>query len=146
MIKARLKKQSKIAVLLLALLTISLFSSCRIFYTDEPAPALNIPSKEEITGVCIQSTLEPLEDEDSIDKAIAFLSSATPTRFESVNDSPYADCYYALYLETAEGSEFFGYFYEEKRVFGLISKWYLEMPYSGIYEVSTECALALLEK
>ena len=140
-----LGKGRKLLVVVLTLI-VCLFSSCRLFYADEPAPVLQIPSKEEITGVCVKTSLEVRTDEESIENAIAFLQSAVPTRYESVNDTPYADCYYGLSLETTEGSEFFGYFYEEKRVFGLISKWYLEMPYSGIYEVSEECALALLEE
>jgi hypothetical protein len=143
--KMFLAKCKKLVVLVLTFV-VCLLSSCRIFYTDKPAPTLKIPNKTDITGVCVGMNLETREDEESIEKAIAFLLSATPTRYESVNDTPYADCYYGLSLETTEGSEFFGYFYEEKRVFGLISKWYLEMPYSGIYEVSEDCVLALLEK
>ena len=138
-----LVKTKKLLAILLTL-AVCLFSSCRLFYADEPAPNLKIPNREEITGVYDVVTSSLREDEESIEKAIAFLLSAVPTRYESVNDAPYADSYYALSLETTEGSEFFGYFYEEKRVFGLISKWYLEMPYSGIYEVSEDCALALL--
>ena len=140
-----LAKSKKILAVLLTF-AVCLLSSCRLFYADEPAPALNIPSKAEIIGVYDVLTSELLEDEESIENALAFLLSAVPTRYESVNDNPYADCYYALSLETTEGCEFFGYFYEEKQFFGLVSKWYLEMPYSGIYEVSEDCALALLRK
>ena len=140
-----LGKGRKLLVVVLTLI-VCLFSSCRLFYADEPAPALKIPSKAEIIGVYDVSTSEIRADEESIENALAFLLSAIPTRYESVNDNPYSDCYYALSLETTKGSEFFGYFYEEKQFFGLVSKWYLEMPYYGIYEVSEECALALLEE
>ena len=140
-----LGKGRKLLVVVLTLI-VCLFSSCRLFYADEPAPVLQIPSKEEITGVCVKTSLEVRTDEESIENAIAFLQSTVPTRYESVNDTPYAEPCYFFCLETTEGRMFRGFFYEEKSFLGLVSKWYFEMPYSGIYEVSEERALALLEE
>ena len=144
MTSGRLAKPRKLFAVLLTV-AVCLLSSCRLFYKDEPAPALNVPSKEEITGVFV-SSLDAKQDEESIEKAIAFLSSTVPTRYESVNDRPYAEPCYTFWIETAEEITYMGYFYEEKDFFGIKSKWYFEIPYYGIYEVSEECALALLEE
>ena len=144
MASGKLKKTRKLLGMLLSV-AVCLFSSCGLFYKDEPAPILQIPSKEEITGVFV-SSLDAKQDEESIEKAIAFLSSTVPTRYESVNDRPYAEPCYTFWIETAEEITCMGYFYEEKDFFGIKSKWYFEIPYYGIYEVSEECALALFEE
>ena len=142
---------AKKLIISLTMVIACLFSSCGLFYADEHAPVLEIPSLEEIesvyigVGYCGDGTART--DEEIKQKAIAFLESAIPTKRESVNDTPGREVYYRFYINGAEKQYLCGgYFYEDKSLFGLVSKWYYEIPYNGIYEVSKECALALLEK
>ena len=147
MVWANLKK----LIISIAITIACLFSSCGLFYADDPAPELEIPKIKEIESVYIgvgyHSDGIARTDEEIKQKAIDFLQSAIPTKRESVNDTPNREVYYRFYINGAEKQYLCGgYFYEDKSLFGLVSKWYYEVPYNGIYEVSKECALALLEK
>ena len=129
------------------LLTAIFFSSCGLFYTDEPASPY-LPDRTEVTDVRIypypngnDDTL--LASNEEIDFVIAILSNATPIR-ESVNDSPNADDLYCIQILAGESSTRF-YLYKRERWLGLVTQWYIEQPYRGIYEISEEEANSLLK-
>jgi hypothetical protein len=140
-------KNARKTIAFLIGVTVCLLSSCGLFSNDEPAPTLEIPRIEEITGVYIHSSVDVIADEETIERAVALLESAIPTTRWSVNDVPNYEPMYFFALQVEEGmsSLFRGYIYEVERYFGLVSDWYFEIPYYGVYEVSTDCVLALLE-
>ena len=135
----------RIVVVLLCFFSLIGVCSCGLFYSDEPAPALVLPQSSEIAKVELQKegVWQEVEDEESV---LALLKNAEPTTRESVNDSPYAETYYALCVQGEEERLVFGYLYERESFFGLISKWYFEVPYYGIYEVQEEHLSKVIEK
>ena len=145
----------KFSTLITILLTTILFSSCGLFYMNEPAPPLYLPERTEIIEILLYDNTEDdrhfrgdsdaiLTSNEQIDFVLNILANTTPTKKESVNDSPYVDEFLLIHINTNSSSYHFSYLYKRERYFGLITQWYIEQPYRGIYEISEEEAQSLL--
>ena len=122
-----------------------LFGSCGLFYRNDPAPPPYLPNRTEITSVRVSSypNMTLLSSSEEIDFVLAILFNATPTKIESVNDTPNAEDLYGIQILAGESSTLF-YLYKRERYLGLVTQWYIEQPYRGIYEISEEDANSLL--
>ena len=130
---------------ILAMASLLTFSSCAMLDFEE-APAPLVP--ETALAVSIHPHLDACNpnaifDEEKIAQVISIIESATPTKRQSNNDTPYADEVYVIQFITQEES-LLTYLYQKESLFGLISHWYLEQPYHGIYEIAKENAEILL--
>ena len=95
---------------------------------DELRPFLmNDGGNIELVKIEHDHAEENCVDKEWISGLEGLLKDAKPTHRQSVNDSPYADGYYAVTLEseTMENGPF--YVYEDGK------KTYIEFPYEGIY-------------
>ena len=130
---------------ILAMASLLTFSSCAMLDFEE-APAPLVP--ETALAVSIHPHLDArnpntILDEEKIAQVISIIESATPTKRQSNNDTPYADeAYIIRFIATEETVP--TYLYQDEIFFGLVSHWYLEQPYHGIYEISAENAEILL--
>lgn len=79
-----------------------------------------------------------IQDGTQIRKVIEKLNEAKKTLRSSVNDTPLAEEYYSLAFYGRESNAFRANLYEEK------GKYYLELPYTGIYALSSEGAEYIL--
>ncbi len=118
------------------------FSSC-VFYESEPAPKLQ-KTQDWVWGArYYANTKDAVFYVDTEEEAIAFhqlLETAIPTRTASVNDSPTnVDEYFTLEI-IKSGTHYNYYLYKRTRFFSLITQWYLEIPYYGVYKTPTESA------
>ena len=128
----------------LAMASLLTFSSCALLNTED-APAPILPETPLGVSVCSNVETNPKEilDAEKTEQVISIIESATPTKRQSNNDTPYADEVYVIQFITQEES-LPTYLYQKKSFFGLISHWYLEQPYHGVYEISQADAEILL--
>ena len=120
-----------------------ILSSYGIVIIDVAEP-IEIPKLGEIESVRVGDSTARTDDEIK-QTAIEFLQSAVPTMRQSVNDTPNAEDYsFFMLISTANECISRGYFYEIEYLFGLVSRWYYEIPYYGIYEVSESHVETLL--
>ena len=129
----------------LAMASLLTFSSCALLNTEE-APAPILPETALGVSVCLgfdATNHTAIMDNGKIEQVISIIETATPTKRQSVNDTPYADEVYCVRF-IGEEEYIPTYLYQDERLFGLISHWYLEQPYHGIYEITKESAEILL--
>ena len=128
----------------LAMASLLTFSSCALLNTEE-APAPILPETPLGVSVCSKVETNPKQilDAEKTEQVISIIESATPTKRQSNNDTPYADEVYVIQFITQEES-LPTYLYQKESLFGLISHWYLEQPYHGVYEISQADAEILL--
>ena len=129
---------------ILAMASLLTFSSCAMLDFEE-APAPILPETPLGVSVCLNVETNPKQilDAEKTEQVISIIESATPTKRQSNNDTPYADEVYCVRF-IGEEEYIPTYLYQDERFFGLISHWYLEQPYHGIYEISEDDAETLL--
>jgi|LSQX01.3.fsa_nt_gb hypothetical protein len=99
------------------------------------AESIQFPNIEKISTIEISKNSLDIKytDNETIVTIASFFKNAKPTRKVSVNESPYVKEYYIVNIITEDSSRFYSsYIYQEN------SKWYIEQPYWGIYEIDVD--------
>ena len=97
------------------------------------AEPVNFPSNDEIIAIDIKKDTINLKytDPEILKMIIEQLSKAKETRLLTVHDRPTVRDYYTVDIITKDNDmTYTSFIYQEN------SKWYLEQPYTGIYEIS----------
>lgn len=97
------------------------------------AEPVNFPSNDEVIAIDIKKDTINLKYTDSeiLKMIIEQLSKAKETRLLTVHDRPTVRDYYTVDIITKDNDmTYTSFIYQEN------SKWYLEQPYTGIYEIS----------
>lgn len=97
------------------------------------AEPVNFPSNDEIIAIDIKKDTINLKytDPEILKMIIEQLSKAKETRLLTVHDRPTVRDYYTVDIITKDNDmTYTSFIYQEN------SKWYLEQPYIGIYEIS----------
>ena len=97
------------------------------------AEPVNFPSNDEIIAIDIKKDTINLKytDPEILKMIIEQLSKAKETRLLTVHDRPTVMDYYTVDIITKDNDmTYTSFIYQEN------SKWYLEQPYTGIYEIS----------
>ena len=130
-------KKARISILLisLAFLLAALFGGT-IWALDRSIPLASpipLPAEENVASIIYghQSDLSHSLEPADYEALLQLLSDATPTRKMTVNDQPYIQPYYTIFISTSQ-REYRYYIYQEN---GQI---YAEVPYVGIYETSQQ--------
>lgn len=135
----------KITIFLLTVLFLLSLSSCYLFYSDSTPPYLDFKDSTVKIEISDKSGVSrTLTDSAEIEEILSVLKKAEPTRRESVNDTPAKDEYWVIRVIFAESTDTL-YLYKSNRFFGIVSSWYVERPYSGIYEIREQDAKSILD-
>ena len=120
--------KNKIIILVIFTLSVAVVSAFVTFNNFFPkAPEINFPKTEEIVSASVSFKNEEKEiEKENLTSIASEIEKSSPTRRQSINDSPEVRPYYALNVSTAERYYCF-YIYEYA---GGI---YIELPYEGIY-------------
>ena len=133
----------KLLALILVVLCCFNLASCGLFFSNEPAPPLSLPSLEKVFAVIVSEGQDATNQEslskEQIAQALQILNGAVPTKEQSVNDYPSSDQVYAINI-IAEEQRITLFLFKAQSLFGLKTEWKVELPYYGIYQISTEDA------
>lgn len=97
------------------------------------AEPVNFPSNDEIIAIDIKKDTVNIKytGPEILKMIIEQLSKAKETRLLTVHDRPTVRDYYTVDIITKDNDmTYTSFIYQEN------SKWYLEQPYTGIYEIS----------
>ena len=122
------KSVARLSVIVIAIVLIA--GGCYIFNDIFPkAKSIGFPAVESISSVytsCNSTDVSTVLSKGSYANLIEYISSAKPTRKQSLNDRPTVFPYYMVGIKTSE-REYRYFIYEEG------TQVYIEMPYEGIY-------------
>lgn len=108
---------------------------------NNKAEAFKVEKSEDIVAVKVTVGDQEIvyNDKSFIDEVINISKDATPTRKESVNDTPTQKDFILVYLlyDDNTGMRFFVYLSDEKA--------YIEIPYTGIWEVNSTLYYGLID-
>ena len=123
-----MNKHRKRILIILSIIIVAIAAVFVKNYNDSKLPApIVVPTDIELVKIEHDHAEENCFDKEWISGLEGLLKDAKPTHRQSVNDSPYADDYYAVTFEseTMDNDPF--YVYEDDK------KTYIEFPYEGIY-------------
>ena len=123
-----MNKHRKRILIILSIIIVAIAAVFVKNYNDSKLPApIVVPTDIELVKIEHDHAEEHCFDKEWISGLEGLLKDAKPTHRQSVNDSPYADDYYAVTFEseTMDNDPF--YVYEDDK------KTYIEFPYEGIY-------------
>lgn len=104
------------------------------------AEPVNFPSNDEIIAIDIKKDTVNIKytDPEILKMIIEQLSKAKETRLLTVHDRPTVRDYYTVDIITKDNDmTYTSFIYQEN------SKWYLEQPYTGIYEINGDVSYLL---
>lgn len=114
-----------------------------LFGCGKKAEPIDMPLNDAVKSIEIITTdgaKVDITENSQILTVMAALSTASPTRAESVNDQPMnIDAYGTISIHTASESTVV-YYYDKD------SKHYIEQPYRGIYELEDSLEAVLLQE
>lgn len=119
-----------ISILLVVIGEIKIYND--FFPMAEP---INLPSNDEIIAINIKKDTFNINYTDSeiLKMIVEQLSKAKETRLLTVHDRPTVRDYYTVDIITKYNNmTYTSFIYQEN------SKWYLEQPYTGIYEINED--------
>lgn len=102
-----------------------------IFPLAEP---IELPKANEVYAVEVkkENVIANYTDDKAILAILNYFSNAKPTRVMSINDTPDVGEFYIINFLSKDESLYKSYIYYKN------SKWYIEQPYYGVYEVGEE--------
>lgn len=123
-----------IPFILITSIVVGCFWLCEEFFPK--APEIDCPAQTEIlsaTVSAVSADMDVVVDVSADDWAglLILLGNCTPTRMQSINDTPTVRYYYEFALKT-EGRVYSYFLYEDD------GQVYLEMPYTGIYRAQKD--------
>ncbi len=121
------------------------FSSCGVFYSNTLAQPITIPEQIEHIEIGHFPSKRSISEftEQEFSWLTTIIKNATPTKIQSNNDSPGKKEYYTVDL-IGQNSFVRVYLYKDNSLFSNHS-WYLEQPYSGVYEITDDSAQKIIE-
>lgn len=104
------------------------------------AEPIHLPNNEEITMIEIKKDNFNIKytEVEILKTIIDQLSKAKETRILTVHDQPTVMEYYTINIITKDNSDIYtSFIYQEN------SKWYIEQPYRGVYEIKEDISFLL---